>query len=107
MKKLTSWRRRKVARRGFSGAIFQVTNTTASTAKLFVVSSTLVTGLCSNSAYARHVNHGLFVVSDDHSNSAYAQALCECDKAAAECFAASRNTYSRNLYNIDTDKYCM
>ncbi|CAK8683822.1 uncharacterized protein LOC143468830 [Clavelina lepadiformis] len=39
-------------------------------------------------------------------NTPYQQSVCQCDRAAAECFLASRRSYSSKLYNINTGKYC-
>ena len=39
-------------------------------------------------------------------NNDFQQALCECDRVAAECFYRHRLTLSTTLYNIDTDLCC-
>nr|CAB3262839.1 uncharacterized protein LOC100183993 [Phallusia mammillata] len=49
---------------------------------------------------------GHTVKCDAKQNSIYKQAICECDRKAAECFAANRRSYNSKLYDIDTTKYC-
>jgi len=39
-------------------------------------------------------------------NDDYEMKLCECDRAAAECFLKNRKTLSDELYNVDTDLCC-
>ena len=53
--------------------------------------------------YECHGNRGKC---DADANSEYEQNLCECDRAAAECFLRYRNTKSDSLFNIDTDACC-
>lgn len=44
---------------------------------------------------------------DGDANSELAQALCECDRAAAECFLRARHTFSPSLIDVDTDTCCV
>lgn len=46
------------------------------------------------------------VILDEEGNSGYANAYCECDRLASECFLQARRSYTPLLFNINTGKYC-
>ena len=43
---------------------------------------------------------------DETLNNEYQQAICECDRQAAECFLMNRKSYSKKLFDINVEKYC-